>query len=131
MKKEEQGDNSSCPVGALATGAVVQEARRLVPFISSGVLVGAIVGGMVVVGGVALLGPANMLVLWAATLAAGALLVRHMARRYPFLEASKARRGSSKPSLLRTIAEGFRYVRASALFLTMALTTLTTMIALQ
>ena len=49
----------------------------------------------------------------------------------PFLEAPKAKRGGDKPSLLRTIAEGFRYVRASALFMTMALTTLTTMIALQ
>jgi CRP-like cAMP-binding protein/HEAT repeat protein len=115
----------------LATHYDIQEAKRLIPFISSGLLLGAIVGGMVVVGGVALLGPANMLLLWAATLGAGALLVQRIARRYPFLEAPKARRGSGKPSLVRTIAEGFRYVRASALFMTMALTTLTTMIALQ
>ena len=115
----------------LATHYDIQEAKRLIPFISSGLLLGAIVGGMVIVGGVELLGPANMLLLWAATLGAGALLVRRIARRYPFLEAPKARRGSGKPSLVRTIAEGFRYVRASALFTTMALTTLTTMIALQ
>ena len=115
----------------LATHYDIQEAKRLVPFISSGLLLGAIVGGMVVVGSVALLGPANMLWLWVATLGAGALLVRRLARRYPFLEAPKAKRGSGKPSLVRTIAEGFRYVRASALFMTMAMTTLTTMIALQ
>jgi len=115
----------------LATHYDIQEAKRLLPFIASGLLLGAIVGGMVVVGGVALLGPANMLLLWAAALGAGALLVRRMARRYPFLEAPKAKQGSGKPSLMRTIAEGFRYVRASALFMTMALTTLTTMIALQ
>jgi HEAT repeat protein len=115
----------------LATHYDIQEAKRLIPFISSGLLVGAIVGGMVVVGGVALLGPANMLLLWAAALGAGALLVRRLAQRYPFLDAPKAKRGSGKPSLVRTMAEGFRYVRASALFMTMALTTLTTMIALQ
>src|SRR2546428_944756 len=115
----------------LATHYDIQEAKRLIPFISSGLLLGAIVGGLVVVGGVVLLGPANMLLLWAAALGAGALLVRRMARRYPFLEAPKVKRGGSKPSLVRTIAEGFRYVRASALFMTMALTTLTTMIALQ
>ena len=115
----------------LATHYDIQEAKRLVPFIASGLLLGAIVGGTVIVGGVALLGPANMLWLWVATLGAGALLVRRLARRYPFLEAPKARRGSSKPSLVRTIAEGFHYVRASALFMTMAMTTLTTMVALQ
>jgi ATP/ADP translocase len=77
----------------LATHYDIQEAKRLIPFISSGLLLGAIVGGMVVVGGVALLGPANMLLLWAATLGAGALLVRRITRRYPFLEAPKAKRG--------------------------------------
>ena len=56
----------------LATHYDIQEAKRLVPFIASGLLLGAIVGGMVVVGSVALLGPANMLWLWVATLAAGA-----------------------------------------------------------
>src|SRR5215475_13651167 len=115
----------------LATHYDIQEAKRLIPFISSGLLLGAIVGGMVVVGSVTLLGPANLLLLWVATLGAGALLVRRLARRYSFLEAPKAKRGSGKPSLVRTIAEGFRYVRASALFMTMAMTTLTTMIALQ
>src|SRR5215510_817826 len=115
----------------LATHYDIQEAKRLVPFISGGLLLGAIVGGLVIVGGVELLGPANMLVLWAVTLGAGALLVRRIARRYPFLEAPKAKRGGSKPSLVRTVAEGFRYVRASALFMTMVLTTLTTMLALQ
>jgi HEAT repeat protein len=115
----------------LATHYDIQEAKRLIPFIASGLLLGAIVGGMVVVGSVALLGPANLLLFWVATLAMGALLVRYIARRYPFLEAPKGKRGGSKPSLVRTIAEGFRYVRASALFMTMAMTTLTTMIALQ
>ena len=81
----------------LATHYDIQEAKRLIPFISSGLLLGAIVGGVVVVGSVALLGPANMLLLWAATLGAGALLVRRIARRYPFLEAPKVKRGSGKP----------------------------------
>jgi CRP/FNR family cyclic AMP-dependent transcriptional regulator len=115
----------------LATHYDIQEAKRLVPFISSGLLLGAILGGMVVVGSVALLGPANLLLLWVVMLVAGALLVRRLARRYPLLEAPKGKRAGSKPSLLRTIAEGFSYVRASALFMTMAVTTLTTMIALQ
>ena len=115
----------------LATHYDIQEAKRLVPFISSGLLLGAIVGGLIVVSGVRLLGPANMLLLWAVTLAAGVLLVRRITRHYPFLEAPKVKRGSNKPSLVRTMAEGFSYVRASALFTTLALTTLTTMIALQ
>src|SRR5262249_34404609 len=114
----------------LATHYDIQEAKRLVPFISSGLLLGAIVGGLVVVGGVELLGPANMLLLWVATLGAGALLVQRIARRYPFLEAPKAKRGSGKPSLVRTIAEGFRYVRSSAVVLTIDLGTPTTMVAL-
>ena len=115
----------------LATHYDIQEAKRLVPFISSGLLLGAIMGGMAIVGGVTLLGPANLLWLWVASLAAGALLVRRIARRYPSFEAPKGKRGGSKPSLLRTIAEGFSYVRASTLFMTMAITTLITMIALQ
>ena len=115
----------------LATHYDIQEAKRLMPFISSGLLIGGHCGRHGVVWGVRLLGPANMLLLWAATLGAGALLVRRIAQRYPFLEVPKAKRGGGKPSLVRTIAEGFRYVRTSALFMTMALTTLTTMIALQ
>ena len=43
----------------LATHYDIQEAKRLVPFISSGTLLGAIVGGMVVVGGVATAGPSE------------------------------------------------------------------------
>ena len=115
----------------LATHYDIQEAKRLVPFIASGLLLGAIMGGIVVVGSVALLGPANLLLLWVATLTAGALLVRRIARRYPLLEAPKGKRGGNKPSLLRTIAEGFSYVRASPLFMAMAMTTLTTMVAMQ
>src|SRR5262245_50070498 len=76
----------------LATHYDIQEAKRLIPFISGGLLLGAIVGGLVIVGGVPLLGPANMLLLWAATLAAGALLGQRLARRCPVLEARKALR---------------------------------------
>lgn len=115
----------------LASHYDLQEAKRLVPFISSGILIGTVVGGIGVMLGVRLLGPANMLWLWVATLGMGAILVRSMARRYPFLEVPKARRGGDKPSLKRTIAAGFSYVRASALFTAMALTTLASMITLQ
>src|SRR5499426_111071 len=76
----------------LATHYDIQEAKRLIPFISSGLLLGAIVGGLVVAGSVTLLGPANLLLLWVATLGSGALLVWRLARRYPCLEAPKARR---------------------------------------
>jgi ATP/ADP translocase len=44
----------------LATHYDIQEAKRLIPFISSGLLLGTIMGGMVVVGSAALLGPANL-----------------------------------------------------------------------
>jgi CRP-like cAMP-binding protein/HEAT repeat protein len=115
----------------LASHYDLQEAKRLVPFISSGLLIGTVVGGTGVMLGVRLVGPANMLWLWAATLGAGAILVRSIARRYPFLEVPKARRGGDKPTLGRTIATGFAYVRASALFTAMALTTLASMLTLQ
>src|SRR5206468_12537968 len=100
-------------------------------FTSSGILLGASVGGAGVVFSVRLLGPANILVLRAATLGAGALLVRRMARRYRFLEVPKARRSGTKPNLGRTLAEGSGCVRVSALFTAMALTTLASMIAVQ
>lgn len=115
----------------LASHYDLREAKRLVPFISSGVLIGTVVGGTGVMLGVQLIGPANMLWFWAATLGVGVMLVRSIARRYPFLEVPKARRGGDKPTLRRTIAAGFRYVRSSTLFMAIALTTFASMITLQ
>ena len=109
----------------------IQEAKRLVPFISSGTCWGPLWVAWWWWSSVRLLGPANMLLLWVATLGAGALLVRHIARRYPFLEAPKVKRGGASQAWCGPLLRDFVYVRTSALFMTMALTTFTTMIALQ
>lgn len=115
----------------LATHYDVQEAKRLVPFISSGLLFGGVLGGFGVVAGVRLLGIANLLLLWAGTLSAGALVVRVLAQRRPRMEAPPTTRRAPKPSLSQTLRDGLRAIRTSPLFTAMALTTLATMAAMQ
>jgi CRP-like cAMP-binding protein/HEAT repeat protein len=115
----------------LATHYDVQEAKRLLPFISSGLLLGGILGGLGTVVGVRLLGPENILLLWAGTLGAGALLVRAIAQRYPSMDPPKILRNAPRPGLHRTLADGLAAIRASRLFTAIAVTTLTTMAAMQ
>lgn len=115
----------------LATHYDVQEAKRLLPFISSGLLLGGVLGGLGVVAGVRLLGMANLLLLWAATLAAGALMVRYLAQHRPRMDVSPPPRRAPKPGLRQTLHDGLTAIRTSPLFRAMALTTLATMAAMQ
>lgn len=111
----------------------VQEAKRLLPFISSGVLIGNVVGGLGVALCVPILGAANVLLLWAGTLVAGVGVVHSVTRIYAALDtkARKTKRAAPKPSLRQSIAEGIAYSRSSALFTTTAIASIATMMALQ
>lgn len=111
----------------------VQEAKRLLPFVSSGVLIGTIVGGVGVALCVPLIGSANVLLLWAGTLAAVVAIVRVLTRLFVAIDtkARKIKRAAPKPSLRRSIAEGIAYSRSSALFTTTAIASIATMMVLQ
>lgn len=111
----------------------VQESKRLVPFISSGILIGTVMGGL----GVALLvpqvGTENMLILWVATLGVGVALVHSVSTLFTAMDtkARKNKRAAPKPSLRQSVLEGIAYSRSSALFKTTALASIATMMAIQ
>lgn len=111
----------------------VQEGKRLVPFISSGMLIGTVVGGVGVVLCVPVIGAASVLWLWVGTLVGGVAVVQVITRVYTAIDtkARKTKRSAPKPSLRQTIAEGVAYSRSSALFTTTAIASIATMMALQ
>ena len=111
----------------------VQESKRLLPFISSGILIGTVLGGISVALCVPLIGAANILWLWAGTLVAGIAIVHSITRVYTAIDtkARKIKRAAPKPSLRQSIAEGIAYSRSSALFTTTAIASIATMMALQ
>ena len=111
----------------------VQESKRLLPFITSGTLIGMVLGGVGVALCVPLIGSANILWLWAGTLVAGVAIVHSITRMYTAIDtkARKTKRAAPKPSLRQSIAEGIAYSRSSALFTTMAISSIATMMALQ
>lgn len=110
-----------------------QEAKRLLPFVSSGILIGTVLGGLGVALGVPVIGAANLLVLWSGLLLAGVGLVYCITHRYAPIDtkARKGKRAAPKPSLRQSIAEGVAYSRSSALFTTTAIASIATMMALQ
>jgi HEAT repeat protein len=111
----------------------VQESKRLLPFITSGPLIGTVLGGVGVALCVPLIGAANILWLWAGILVAGVAIVHSITRMYTAIDtkARKIKRAAPKPSLRQSIAEGIAYSRSSALFTTTAIATIATMMALQ
>src|SRR5712691_6038121 len=111
----------------------VQESKRLLPFITSGTLIGMVLGGIGVALCVPLIGSANILWLWASTLVAGVAIVHSITKMYTAIDtkARKTKRAAPKPSLRQSIAEGIAYSRSSALFTTMAIASIATMMALQ
>src|SRR6266581_1511077 len=111
----------------------VQESKRLLPFITSGLLIGTVLGGVGVALCVPLIGSANILWLWAGTLVVGVAIVQSITKVYTAIDtkARKTKRAAPKPSLRQSIAEGIAYSRASALFTTTAIATIATMMALQ
>ena len=110
----------------------VQESKRLLPVITSGILIGTVLGGVGVALCVPLVGAANILWLWAGTVMAGAAMVYSITRMYTAIDtkARKTKRAAPKPSLRQSIAEGIAYSRSSALFTTTAIATIATMMAL-
>jgi len=111
----------------------LQESKRLLPFITSGILIGTVIGGLGVALCVPLIGAANILWLWGGTLVAGVAIVDHITKVYTAIDtkARKTKRAAPKPSLRQSIAEGIAYSRSSALFTTTAIASIATMVALQ
>jgi len=111
----------------------VQEAKRLLPFISSGILMGTVAGGIGVAVCVPRIGSANILWIWVVSLVAGVGLVYVIGRLYTAIDtrARKTKRAAPKPTLRQSIAEGIVYSRSSALFTTTAIASIATMMALQ
>lgn len=111
----------------------VQEAKRLLPFISSGLLIGTVVGGVGVALCVPRLGAANVLLLWAGTLLAVVAIVYSLTRLVTAIDtkARKTKRAAPKPTLRQSIAEGIAYSRSSPLFTTTAIASIATMMVLQ
>jgi ATP/ADP translocase/HEAT repeat protein len=115
----------------------VQEAKRLLPFIGSGLLIGTVVGGIGVAIFVPIIGAVNMLFVWIVALAGVTGMVQAIAKLFTPLDAetrkakpSGPRGAQKKPGLLDNLKEGAAYSRSSALFLTTAIATIATMMAL-
>ena len=70
----------------------VQESKRLLPFITSGLLIGAVIGGLGVALCVPLIGAANILWLWGGTLVAGVAIVDSITKVYTARRRSTRRR---------------------------------------
>src|SRR5262249_21164908 len=106
---------------------------RLLPLITSGLLIGAVIGGPGVALCVRLIGAANILWLWVGTLVAGAAIVDSITKVYTAIDtkARKTKRAAPKPNLRQSITEGIAYSRSWALFTTTAIATIATMMALQ
>lgn len=116
----------------------VQEAKRLLPFISSGLLIGTVVGGIGVALCVPVMGAANVLFIWMGTLLVIIAMVQGITRIFTAMgaEARKVKpsrqQGARKQSgILQNLQEGVTYSRASALFLTTAIASIATAMALQ
>lgn len=112
----------------------VQEAKRLLPFISSGILMGAVAGGLGVALCVPVIGAANVLFVWIGTLLVAITLVHIIAKLFTPMDAEARmvkRSGQKKPGVLSNLKEGMAYSRSSVLFLTTTMVSIATMMALQ
>lgn len=116
----------------------VQEAKRLLPFINSGLLIGGVAGGLIVATLVPVIGAANVMILWLGALISIIVVVQTVGRLFTAMDAdtrkTKApsqRTAAKKPGVLDNLQEGVTYSRSSALFMTTAIATIATMMALQ
>ncbi len=116
----------------------VQEAKRLLPFINSGLLMGGVAGGLIVATLVPIIGAANVILLWLGALLGIIIVVQTIAKLFTTMDADtrktvapSQRTAAKKPSLLDNLKEGITYSRSSALFMTTAIATILTMMALQ
>jgi ATP/ADP translocase len=111
----------------------VQEAKRLLPFISSGILIGTVAGGLGTALCAPLIGARNLLLVWIALSLGVAEVVWWMARRFTALETAsrKVTRGARQPGMLQNLKEGLAYSRTSSLFMTTTVVSIATMVAIQ
>jgi HEAT repeat protein len=110
-----------------------QESKRLLPFITSGILIGTVVGGVGVAASVSYIGARNVLLLWVGTSLGIAAVVWWLAQRFTALdtESRKTKRGAKQPSMLQNLKEGLAFSRASSLFMTTGIVSVATMVAIQ
>jgi HEAT repeat protein/ATP/ADP translocase len=116
----------------------VQASKRLVPFISSGMLIGTVLGGVGIALWVSVIGAANVLFIWIATLVGVVVLIQSITRLFTAMTADTrrvklggAQPSGAPPSIVQSLKNGIAYSRASALFMTTAMSTIATMMALQ
>ncbi len=111
----------------------VQESKRLLPFITSGLLIGTVIGGIGVAASVPHIGTGNVLLLWVGTSLGIAAVVWHLTRRFTALatESRKVKRGAKPAGLMQNLKEGLAFSRDSSLFMTTAVVSVATMVALQ
>ncbi len=116
----------------------VQEAKRLLPFINSGLLIGGVAGGLTVAALVPMIGAANVILLWLGALIGIIAVVHIVGKLFTAMDADtrktqapSQRTAAKKPGILDNLKEGVAYSRASALFMTTAIATIATMMALQ
>lgn len=110
-----------------------QEAKRLIPFITSGQLIGTVMGGMSVALCAPRLGAANVLFVWMSALIGVAAMVWWVSRRFTALEtiSSKAKRSTTQPGVWQNFREGLGFALSSALLLATTATTIASMLAVQ
>lgn len=115
----------------------VQEAKRLLPFINSGQLIGAVAGGLLVAILVPLIGATNVILLWLGALVGVIVVVQTVSKLFTAMDAEtrkaktpSQRSGAKKPSVVSNLKEGVTYSRSSALFMTTAVATIATMMAM-
>ena len=110
-----------------------QESKRLLPFITSGILIGTVVGGLGVAASVAYIGARNVLLLWIGTSLGIAAVVWWLAQRFTALETEsrKTKRATNQPSMLQNLKEGLAFSRDSSLFMTTGIVSVATMVAIQ
>ncbi|WP_089719209.1 HEAT repeat domain-containing protein [Candidatus Entotheonella palauensis] len=116
----------------------VQEAKRLLPFINSGLLIGAVAGALIVAALVPTIGAANVILLWLGALLGIIVVVQTVGKLFTAMDADtrKTQAPSPRPAAKKTsvfdhLKEGVSYSRSSALFMTTAIATIATMMALQ
>ncbi|MEE8301305.1 MAG: HEAT repeat domain-containing protein, partial [Candidatus Tectomicrobia bacterium] len=115
----------------------IQEAKRLLPFVNSGMLIGTVLGGVGVAFSVPLIGATNMLFVWVAALLAVIGLVQCVSKLFTPLDAEarkvtpSAQKPKKKPGVMDNLKEGVAYSRSSALFMMTAIASIATVVALQ
>jgi HEAT repeat protein len=116
----------------------VQEAKRLLPFVNSGLLMGTVIGGVGVALCVPVIGATNVLFIWIGTLLAMIGVTQSVAKMFNPLDAesrkvmpSSQKAKQKKPGVLENLKEGVTYSRSSPLFLTTAMASIATVVALQ